>query len=549
MDAVVPSSSSTAPHPEGPGTPGQGVALRGALLPEYEAVLTPEALEFVAKLARTFGARREALLERRKAVQAAYDGGERPRFLPETKELREAEWTVAPLPQDLLDRRVEITGPVERKMIINALNSGANVFMADFEDANSPTWDNVVRGQLNLRDAVRGTIRYTADTGKHYTLHEKTAVLFCRPRGWHLLERHLEVDGQPVSASLFDFGLYFFHNARALLEKGSGPYFYLPKMESHLEARLWNDVFHLAQSELGIARGSIKATVLIETLPAAFEMDEILYELREHSAGLNCGRWDYIFSFIKKLQADPKFVLPDRGQVTMDKAFLHNYSLRLIQVCHRRGVHAMGGMAAFIPIKGDAAANEAALAQVRADKEREVRDGHDGTWVAHPGLVPVAREIFDRHMPGPHQLGNKRPDVRISEADLLALPEGSRTEEGLRHNIRVGVQYIAAWLGGLGCVPLYNLMEDAATAEISRAQVWQWMHHRVPLADGKPATPERFRQVLAEEMKRLEAEGARERYGAERLKEARELFEKLSTAPRFEDFLTLPAYEALVSHG
>ncbi len=388
---------------------GQGVSIRGAWLPEYAAILTPEALDFVARLARTFGSRREALLERRKAVQAAYDKGERPRFLPETKDIRESEWTVAPLPPDLLDRRVEITGPVERKMIINALNSGASVFMADFEDANSPTWDNVVRGQLNLRDAVRGTISYTApDTGKHYALHEKTAVLLCRPRGWHLLERHLEVDGKPVSASLFDFGLYFFHNARALLEKGSGPYFYLPKLESHLEARLWNDVFHLAQSELGIARGTIKATVLIETLPAAFEMDEILYELREHSAGLNCGRWDYIFSFIKKLQADPKFVLPDRGQVTMDKAFLHNYSLRLIQMCHRRNVHAMGGMAAFIPIKSDPEANEAAMAKVRADKEREVRDGHDGTWVAHPGLVPVARAIFDKHMPGPNQLGNKR---------------------------------------------------------------------------------------------------------------------------------------------
>jgi malate synthase len=548
MDVTVPSSS-TAQRTGVQRTLGQGVTLRGAWLPEYEAILTPEAIGLVARLVRAFGARREALLERRKAVQVAWDKGERPRFLPETKDIREAEWTVAPLPQDLMDRRVEITGPVDRKMIINALNSGASVFMADFEDANSPTWDNVVRGQLNLRDAVRGTISHTADNGKHYTLHEKTAVLFCRPRGWHLLERHLEVDGKPVSASLFDFGLYFFHNARALLEKGSGPYFYLPKMESHLEARLWNDVFHMAQSELGIARGSIKATVLIETLPAAFEMDEILYELREHSAGLNCGRWDYIFSFIKKLQADPKFVLPDRGQVTMDKAFLRNYSLRLIQVCHRRNVHAMGGMAAFIPIKNDPAANETVMAKVHADKEREARDGHDGTWVAHPGLVPVARAIFDKHMPGPNQLGNKRPDVRISEADLLAMPEGTRTEDGLRHNIRVGVQYMAAWLGGLGCVPLYNLMEDAATAEISRAQVWQWMHHRVPLADGQPVTPERFRQVLAEEMKHLEAEGAPERYGAQRLEEARALFEKLSTAPRFEDFLTLPAYEALTAHG
>jgi malate synthase len=542
MDVALPSVS-----PSGALRPG--LSVKGAWRPEYAAVLTPKALEFVAKLARAFEDRRAALLERRQEAQAAYERGERPRFLPQTKDIREGEWTVAPLPGDLLDRRVEITGPVERKMIINALNSGANVFMADFEDSNSPTWDNVVRGQLNLRDAVRRTIRHTAENGKQYALQEKTAVLFCRPRGWHLEERHLEVDGQPVSGSLFDFGLYFFHNARELLARGTGPYFYLPKLESHLEARLWNDVFLLAQSELGLPRGTIKATVLIETLPAAFEMDEILWELREHSAGLNCGRWDYIFSFINKLQADPKYVLPDRGQVTMDKAFLHNYSLRLIQVCHRRGVHAMGGMAAFIPIKGDPAANEAALAKVRADKEREARDGHDGTWVAHPGLVPVAREIFDTHMPGPHQLERKREDVRITEEDLLEVHPGTRTEEGLRHDIRVGVQYLAAWLGGQGCVPLYNLMEDAATAEISRAQVWQWMHHRAPLEDGRPVTPERFRQVLAEEMERLEAEGAPARYGAERLEEARALFERLSTAPRFEDFLTLPAYQILTQRS
>jgi malate synthase len=528
---------------------GQGVVLKGAWHPEYEAVLTPEAVGFVAKLTRTFSERRKSLLERRKAVQAAWDRGERPRFLPETKGIRDAEWTVSPLPKDLQDRRVEITGPVDRKMIINALNSGANVFMADFEDANSPTWDNVVHGQLNLRDAVRRTIQYTAENGKQYALHEKTAVLFVRPRGWHLLERHLEVDGQPVPGSLFDFGLFFFHNAREQLARGTGPYFYLPKLESHLEARLWNDVFLLAQSELGLPRGTIKATVLIETLPAAFEMDEILWELREHSAGLNCGRWDYIFSFIKKLQADSKFVLPDRGQVTMDRAFLHNYSLRLIQVCHRRGVHAMGGMAAFIPIKGDPAANEAVLNKVRADKQREARDGHDGTWVAHPGLVPVAREVFDQHMKGPHQLANKRQDVRIMEADLLAMPEGTRTEEGLRHNIRVGVQYLAAWLGGLGCVPLYNLMEDAATAEISRAQVWQWLHHGAPLADGHLLTPDSFRKVLAEEMGRLDSEGAAERFGPARLEEARALFERLVLAPTFEEFLTLPAYEALTTRA
>ena len=528
----------------------QGVTITGPLHPDYASVLTPEALAFVAQLTRTFGARREALLERRKAVQAGLDRGEPLRFLPETREVREAPWTVAPVPRELQRRTVEITGPVDRKMIINALNSGADVFMADFEDANSPTWDNCVRGQLNLRDAVAGTISFTNEAGKAYRLAEKTAVLFVRPRGWHLLERHVLVDGRPVPGALFDFGLFFFHNARAQLARGTGPYFYLPKMESHLEARLWNDVFHLAQSELDIPRGTIKATVLIETLPAAFEMDEILYELREHSAGLNCGRWDYIFSFIKKMRAHASFVLPDRGQVTMDKAFLEAYSLRLVQVCHRRGAHAMGGMAAFIPIKGDAAANEAALAKVRADKEREARNGHDGTWVAHPGLVPVAREVFEARLQGkPNQLDVKREDVSISEADLVKLPEGQRTEAGLRHNIKVGVQYMASWLDGLGCVPLYNLMEDAATAEISRASIWQWVHHGATLSDGRTVTPELFRELLAQEMATLEAEGAAQRYAPGRLAEARALFEQLSVAPTFEDFLTLPAYEALTRHG
>jgi malate synthase len=524
---------------------GPGVTLRGAWTPEYERVLTPEAIQFVARLVRTFDGKREALLARRQERQAAFMRGERPQFLPETKAIREDDWKVAPLPRELLDRRVEITGPVDRKMIINALNSGANVFMADFEDANSPTWDNVVRGQANLMDAVRGTIEFTAENGKHYTLGKKPAVLFVRPRGWHLPERHLEVDGKPVSGSLFDFGLFFFHNARAQLERGAGPYFYLPKMESHLEARLWNDVFLLAQKELGLPSGTIKATVLIETLPAAFEMHEILYELREHSAGLNCGRWDYIFSFIKKLQADPAVLLPDRGQVTMDKAFLDAYSRLLIQTCHRRGVHAMGGMAAFIPIKGDEAANDAVMAKVRADKLREVKNGHDGTWVAHPGLVALAREVFDSHMKGPNQLDTLREDVSVGQAELLRVPRGTRTEEGLRHNIRVGVQYMAAWLGGLGCVPLYNLMEDAATAEISRAQVWQWIHHGATLEDGRHVTPELFRQVYAEELALLEKDGSAEHYGAGNFARARELFERLSTAPTFEEFLTLPAYEAL----
>ena len=528
-----------------PPTLGTGVVLRGIWSPDYASVLTPEALEFVARLTRTFGGRREALLARRQERQAAFNRGHRPDFLPETKAIREGDWKVAPVPRELLDRRVEITGPVERKMIINALNSGANVFMADFEDSNSPTWDNVVRGQMNLLDAVRREISFTAENGKHYALNEKTAVLFVRPRGWHLPERHLEVDGKPVPGAFFDFGLFFFHNAKEQLARGTGPYFYLPKMESHLEARLWNDVFLLAQSELGIPRGTLKATVLIETLPAAFEMHEILYELREHSAGLNCGRWDYIFSYIKKLQADPAFLLPDRKQVTMDKGFLDAYSRLLIQTCHRRGVHAMGGMAAFIPIKSDPAANETALAQVRADKLREVKNGHDGTWVAHPGLVSVARAVFDAHMKGPNQLENLRADVKVGPAELLAVPQGTRTEEGLRHNILVGVQYMAAWLEGLGCVPLYNLMEDAATAEISRAQVWQWIHHGATLQDGRHVTAELFRKVLAEEIARLQAEGAPQRFGVEQFAQACELFERLSTTPTFEDFLTLPAYEAL----
>ncbi len=522
-----------------------GMVLRGAWSPDYTPVLTSQALAFVAKLTRTFGERRQALLARRQERQAAFNRGLRPHFLPETQAIRDGDWKVGPLPRELLDRRVEITGPVERKMIINALNSGANVFMADFEDANSPTWDNGVRGQLNLMDAVRRTITYDAEGGKHYALVDKPAVLFVRPRGWHLLERHLEVDGKPVPGAFFDFGLFFFHNAKEQLARGTGPYFYLPKMESHLEARLWNDVFLLAQSELGIPRGTIKATVLIETLPAAFEMHEILYELREHSAGLNCGRWDYIFSFIKKLQADPAVLLPDRGQVTMNKAFLDAYSRLLIQTCHRRGVHAMGGMAAFIPIKGDPAANEAALAQVRADKLREVNNGHDGTWVAHPALVPLARGVFDEHMHGPNQLHNLRTDVHVTEEELLKVPRGTRTEEGLRHNLRVGVQYMAAWLGGLGCVPLYNLMEDAATAEISRAQVWQWIHHGATLEDGRHVTPELFHQVFTEEIARLQAEGAPQRFGGEHFAQACSLFERLSTAPTFEDFLTLPAYEAL----
>ncbi len=525
----------------------QGVTLSAPIRPPYAPVLSHDALAFVADLVRTFRPRVKELLARRRERQLRFDAGERPDFLKETADVRARDWTVAPLPNDLLDRRVEITGPTDRKMVINALNSGASVFMADFEDANSPTWDNMVDGQINLGDAVRRTIAFTApETGKKYALKEKTAVLLVRPRGWHLVERHMQVDGEPIPGGLFDFGLFFFHNAKEALAHGTGPYFYLPKMESHLEARLWNDVFVRAQEKLGVPRGSIKATCLIETLPAAFEMDEFLWELREHSAGLNCGRWDYIFSFIKKRAEDPTAVLPDRSQVTMDKGFLAAYVKLLIKTCHRRGVHAMGGMAAQIPIKDDAAANEAALEKVRADKLREVKAGHDGTWVAHPGLVPIAKDIFDAHMPGKNQLGVLREDVNVTPDDLLRVPEGQHTDAGLRHNVRVGVQYLEAWLRGNGCVPLYHLMEDAATAEISRAQVWQWLRHKTPV-DGKPLDRERFALVVEEEMQRIRREVGDAPFQGGRFPEARDLFVKLSTTPKFEDFLTLPAYDLLAS--
>ena len=513
---------------------------------EHETILSAGALEFVGDLVQRFGPRIPALLTDRRQRQKTFDAGARPDFLAETRTTREDDWQVAPLPPDLLDRRVEITGPVERKMIINALNSGAKVFMADFEDSNCPTWDNLIDGQVNLRDAVRRTIAFAApDTGKSYALADKTAVLFVRPRGLHLPEAHLLWEGTPVPGALVDFGLFFYHNARELLARGTGPYFYLPKLESHHEARWWNDVFLHAQPALGIPRGSIKATVLIETLPAAFEMDEILYELREHSAGLNCGRWDYIFSFIKKLRADPAFVLPDRAQVGMDRAFLRAYSRLLIRTCHRRGVHAMGGMAAQIPIKNNPAANEAALAKVRADKLREVTDGHDGTWVAHPGLVPVAREIFDEHMKGPHQISRSGADVQVTAADLIETHTGTRTEAGLRLNVRVGIQYLEAWLCGNGCVPLYNLMEDAATAEISRAQVWQWIRHRATLAGGAEVTRPLVELVVIEEMETIRTEVGDERFRAGRYPEARDLFLGQVTAPELDEFLTLSAYPLL----
>jgi malate synthase len=497
--------------------------------PGFAEILTDEARAFLTTLARACEPRRQELLARRADRQRRLDAGERPDFLPETRAVREAEWTVAPIPIDLSDRRVEITGPVDRKMIINALNSGARVYMADFEDSNAPTWRNNLEGQLNLRDAVRGTIAFTSPEGKRYALGARTATLMVRPRGWHLDERHVTVDGRPISASLFDFGLFFFHNAAALVAEGSGPYFYLPKLESHLEARLWNDAFNLAQDELGIPRGTIRATVLIETILAAFEMDEILYELKDHSAGLNCGRWDYIFSFIKKFRRHPDCVLPDRARVTMDRHFLKSYVDLLIRTCHRRGIHAMGGMAAQIPIKNDPAANEAALEKVRQDKLREVRAGHDGTWVAHPGLVPIAQQVFDAAMPGPNQLHVTRDDVRVSAGDLLAVPDGDITEGGLRTNVDVGIQYLESWLRGLGCVPIYNLMEDAATAEISRTQVWQWVRH------GR-VTAAAVEQTIAKELQRFEG-------GKFAL--AADLFRRISMAPELPDFLTGVAYEYL----
>jgi len=512
----------------------------------FKAILTQEALDFVASLHREFSDRRKNLLKKRIARQAALDAGELPNFLDETRGIRDGDWTVAPIPKDLEDRRVEITGPPDRKMVINALNSGARVFMADFEDSNSPTWTNNIEGQINLRDAVDGTIRFVKPDGQVYELDDRVATLMVRPRGWHLSEKHVEVDGEPISASLFDFGLFLFHNARRLLERGSGPYFYLPKLESHLEARLWNDVFNAAQDMLGIPRGSIRATVLIETITAVFEMDEILHELREHSAGLNCGRWDYIFSFIKRFRSRPDFVLPDRGQVTMTTHFMRSYSLLAIKTCHRRGAHAMGGMAAQIPIKSDPGANELAIAKVRADKEREARDGHDGTWVAHPGLVPIALEIFDREMPRPNQIDRKREDVEVTRDDLLRVPAGTITEEGLRVNIDVGIQYLEAWLGGNGCVPIYNLMEDAATSEISRTQVWQWIRHPGGvLEDGRKITVELCRQLIPEELDRIKGLVGEQRFDRGRYALASELFERLATSEELGEFLTLAAYEHL----
>jgi malate synthase len=528
--------------------------------PIENGLLTSDARAFLLKLAARFEPRRQELLARRRAVQQEIDNGKCPDFLPETAEIRQRDWKVAAIPKDLLDRRVEITGPVDRKMIINALNSGASVYMADFEDSNTPTWTNNIEGQHNLRDAIRGTIHYESPEGKKYQLGTSLATLMVRPRGWHLDEKHFLVDGKPIAGALFDFGLFFFHNARALLAKGTGPYFYLPKLENHREARLWNDVFCFAQDEQGIPRGSIRATVLIETILAAFEMDEILYELRDHSAGLNCGRWDYIFSYIKKFQAHPEFVLPDRSQVTMEAHFLSSYVELLVQICHRRGIHAMGGMAAQIPIRNDAVANEQALEKVRRDKLREVKAGHDGTWVAHPGLVPVAKEIFDQYMPEPNQISSHKTSSRLGTGlpssaldaageavrtvqarDLLEVPKGDITEEGLRWNLDVGLQYLHAWLGGLGCVPIYNLMEDAATAEISRAQVWQWVRHGAHFKDGRLVTADMVKQIVRQRA----AELGRGPGNHEKLQQAARVLEELTTSGQFAEFLTLASYDLL----
>jgi len=517
------------------------ITITGPVEGRAKEILTPEALAFVADLHRRFDGRRRELLAARAARQAQFDAGELPDFLAETASVRAGDWKVAPIPADLLDRRVEITGPVDRKMIINALNSGAKVFMADFEDATSPTWANLIEGQVNLKDRWAGELSHVdATSGKSYKLGDKPAVLVVRPRGWHLPERHVTVDGQTLSGSLFDFGLYVFHNAKAAMAKGSGAYFYLPKLESHLEARLWNDVFVRAQEQLGLPVGTFKATVLIETIPAAFEMDEILYELRDHIVGLNCGRWDYIFSFIKRLGRADAFLSPNRAAMVMGKAFLGAYSLKLIQTCHRRGAFAMGGMAAQIPIKGDPEANAAAFAKVKADKEREAGDGHDGTWVAHPDLVPVAMEVFDRLMPTPNQLDRLREDVDVGQADMLRVHEGARTEDGARENIRVGVRYTQAWMEGRGAVPLYNLMEDAATAEISRTQLWQWVRLGAKLDDGRTMDAPLFEALFEDEMAAL-----RKQFPSPRLEEAGKLFHQMVLDPALVEFLTLPAYEVI----
>ena len=521
-----------------------GLEITGPVTPRYAEILTPAACAFVAELAAKFGPRREQLLARRVVRQAEIDAGKMPDFLPETAQIRGGDWQVPSPPPDLVDRRTEITGPVDRKMAINALNSGAQCWMADFEDANSPTWENVIEGQITMRDAARRTLTFESPEGKKYALKDKLATIVARPRGWHMEEKHALLGGKRIPASLFDWGLYFFHNAKELIARGSGPYFYLPKMESHLEARLWNDVFIHAQAALGIPRGTVRATVLIETILGCIEAEEILYELREHASGLNCGRWDYMFSFVKKFRNRPEYLFPDRTLITMTVPFLRAYALHVINVCHRHGAYAMGGMAAQIPIKGDPAANEAALAKVYADKVREASDGHDGTWVAHPGLVAAALEAFGQHMKGPNQL-HRLHDVKITAADLLAPLHGPITEGGVRWNLHVGVRYLEAWLGGSGAEPIHHLMEDLATSEISRSQLWQWLRYGATLADGRKITAELYDQLLADELKKIRAEYGDTRYDGGHFKDATELFMRMSKSAQFDEFLSLPAYELL----
>jgi malate synthase len=522
----------------------KGIEITGKIRPAYNKILTPEALSFVAKLVRKHSAKREQLLELRKERQARIDSGKLPGFLPETKAIRSGKWKVASIPKDLQDRRVEITGPVDRKMIINALNSGAKCFMADFEDSASPTWDLMVEGHINLRDAVAKKISFKSPEGKEYKLNKEVATLIVRPRGWHLDEKHILIDGKPAPGGIVDFGLYFFHNAKALMENGSGPYFYLPKMQSHLEAKLWNSVFVDAQALLGIPKKTIKVTVLIETLWAAFEMDEILYALKDHIVALNCGRWDYIFSCIKTLNAHGDWMVPDRHTVGMDRHFLDSYSKLLCETCHKRGAMAMGGMAAFIPIKNNEAKNNEVFAKVTADKLREVKNGHDGTWVAHPGLVPVAMAVFNEHMPEPNQL-DKQFNYKIKASDLLKRPEGDITEAGLRNNINVGIGYVESWIKGNGCVPLHNLMEDAATAEISRTQVWQWLKYSATLADGRTLTRELVLQIVDEELAAYKAQLGDEKFYQGRFAEAAGIVARMSTATQCADFLTLASYDYL----
>lgn len=512
----------------------------------FTEILTKEAKVFLTELHRRFNKERSDLLQRRVLEQGFFNKGKLPVFPAETKNIRKSDWKAAPIPNDLLDRRVEITGPVDRKMMINALNSGAKTFMADLEDSTSPTWNNIMEGQQNLIDAVNRTISYHDEKrNKRYVLNDDIATLIVRPRGLHLNEKHLLIDGEAMSGSLADFGLYFFHNAKSLLEQGSAPYFYLPKLEHYMEARWWNQVFLFAQDYLGIPEGTIKATVLIETITASFQLDEIIYELKEHMAGLNCGRWDYIFSYIKKLRNQPGFIVPDRDQVTMTTPFMESYSKLVIQKCHKRGVHAIGGMAAQIPIKNDEEANELAFKKVYADKIREVKNGHDGTWVAHPGLVKLATDVFDTHMPGAHQIDKRRDEIVITEADLVKIPEGSITEEGIRKNINVGILYIENWLRGNGAVALYHLMEDAATAEISRTQVWQWLHTQASLDNGKKLDETYYDKIFEDEIKKLKQQVGEANFDQGKYKTAIALFGKLVKADDFEEFLTIPAYKYL----